>query len=365
MTSPELHPDDLLDKEAREGLSAPEQAKLDEHLRLCAVCRFERDARDDFRAEFEAEARRSKNPSIPQVPVEKSEAPAPSSAPTSRRRALGRVRWLPLLAAAILVAGGAAAEWAVHASNETAPVPGAVESANEPAPSSEPRDHRRTAAVPSPSPSPLASEPLAPTASEEPISPPPAPSHAAPERRVHLESAPPATHPREAQSAAHPPAVLSTSAVAAEIAPPPSATQEEVRPPPPPATAASLLSNANEARKRGAYDEALRDYDDLSQRFPGSPEATLALAISGRLLLDRGDATYALRRFDAYLASGSGALREEAMLGRALALQRLGRAGEEAAAWRALLDAFPRSVHAARARARLAGPLAARAGGDR
>jgi hypothetical protein len=41
------------------------------------------------------------------------------------------------------------------------------------------------------------------------------------------------------------------------------------------------------------------------------------------------------------------------MVGRALSLGRIGRSAEERAAWRALLDAFPKSTHAKRAQARL------------
>jgi len=42
------------------------------------------------------------------------------------------------------------------------------------------------------------------------------------------------------------------------------------------------------------------------------------------------------------------------MVGRALALGRIGRGAEERAAWKALLDAWPKSTHAKRAQARLA-----------
>jgi hypothetical protein len=64
----------------------------------------------------------------------------------------------------------------------------------------------------------------------------------------------------------------------------------------------------------------------------------------------------ALPLFDAYLQkaeSNGGALREETMVNRATALERLHRSAEEADAWQALLDAYPQSLHAERARERL------------
>ncbi len=68
-----------------------------------------------------------------------------------------------------------------------------------------------------------------------------------------------------------------------------------------------------------------------------------------------GDSRGALVQFNSYLASpGGGALRESAMVGRALALGRMGRTAEERAAWQALLEAWPKSTHRKRARARLA-----------
>jgi len=75
----------------------------------------------------------------------------------------------------------------------------------------------------------------------------------------------------------------------------------------------------------------------------------------GRLLLDRrGDARGALREFDAYLrAAPRGSLAQEALLGRALAQRRLGREDAERAAWEALLQRYPGSIHAPRARGRL------------
>jgi TolA-binding protein len=122
----------------------------------------------------------------------------------------------------------------------------------------------------------------------------------------------------------------------------------------PPAKASELFARANEERHHGDIGVAVKTYRELQQRFPGSPETRLSRITLGRLVLDRGDAAGALAQFDAYLATGgAGMLREEALVGRALALGRLGRSAEERTAWQALLAAYPNSLSAARARERL------------
>jgi TolA-binding protein len=123
-----------------------------------------------------------------------------------------------------------------------------------------------------------------------------------------------------------------------------------------PATPSELFSRANQARRDGKVTEAVRLYRALQERFSGSSEELVSRVALGRLLLDRlGDSRGALVQFNSYLASpGHGALREEAMVGRALSLGRMGRAAEERAAWRDLLDAWPQSTYRKRAQARLA-----------
>jgi TolA-binding protein len=122
------------------------------------------------------------------------------------------------------------------------------------------------------------------------------------------------------------------------------------------ASAAEAFSRANQARRDGQSKDAVRLYRALQERFPSSSEALVSRVALGRLLLDRlGDSRGALVQFTSYLASpGGGALREEALVGRALALGKLGQRADERNAWQALLQAAPRSAYAERARARLA-----------
>ena len=122
-----------------------------------------------------------------------------------------------------------------------------------------------------------------------------------------------------------------------------------------PVNAAELFARANLARRRGDVNEAAHTYRDLQSTFPGSPEEIVSRVTLGRLMLDRlGDARGALVQFDSYLANPThGALREEALIGRALALGRLHRQAEEKGAWAALVAAYPKSAYAERARARL------------
>jgi TolA-binding protein len=123
----------------------------------------------------------------------------------------------------------------------------------------------------------------------------------------------------------------------------------------PTVTAAGLYAQANEARKRGDLADAVSHYLSLQQRFPSSSEAKISHLTLGRLYLDRSnDPVRALAQIDAYLADDNSVLREEALVARAAALERLGRRAEERRAWEMLLAEFPSSVSADRARARLA-----------
>ncbi len=123
-------------------------------------------------------------------------------------------------------------------------------------------------------------------------------------------------------------------------------------PAPPPESAAQLFSEANTARRLGRTHEAVSRYLRLQQAFDGAPEATMSYVSLGRLYLARGEARAALGQFSHYL-EGGGPLEEEALLGRARALSRLGRPTLARAAWQRLLSRFPRSVYASEAKERV------------
>ncbi|MEM9193138.1 MAG: tetratricopeptide repeat protein [Myxococcota bacterium] len=137
-----------------------------------------------------------------------------------------------------------------------------------------------------------------------------------------------------------------------EVEPP----TEEVAPAPtpPPLTERELFERANRARRNGDRGRAVRLYRQLVQRFPRSNRAATARVTLGRLLLEQGSSAAALSQFDAYLRGRSGgALAEQALVGRARALRRLGRSSAERAAWERLLRSYPNSLHAPEAQRRL------------
>jgi len=163
----------------------------------------------------------------------------------------------------------------------------------------------------------------------------------------------PAPAPRASATAEPQPIVIEKPTQSAprssRVFSPPAASAE------PSTSAADLFARANLARRKGEPQEAAHLYRELQRAFPGSSEEFVSRVSLGRILLDRlGDAGGALVQFDSYLANPSHRnLRQEALIGRGLALGRLGRRNEERAAWNALLAAYPASAYSDRARARL------------
>jgi TolA-binding protein len=235
----------------------------------------------------------------PQAPM-----PAPLRSRTTHRRAV-RAVWLLSAAALLLLAGGAAAAMGLggrawpallgYAPHVTSPALTATAVAT-------PKGHA------------IASLPAAPVAVEAPVETP-----------------------------ATVPAVETAAPVAPVVARHPVAE----------AGPQELFDAETAARRLGDYPRVLALHHELGQRFPRSREAQVSRATVGHLLLDRGNPVEALANFDAYLAAGSGNLGEEAMVGRATALDRLGRTAEASVAWRALVAAFPDTPFAAHARARV------------
>ena len=157
-----------------------------------------------------------------------------------------------------------------------------------------------------------------------------------------------------------PPAARSIGRVSPAPSPPADPVEPDTQPAQPhasaavtPPTAAALFERGGDLRRRGERDAAVAVYRRLQHLHPGARETRLSFALAGRLLLDGGRPADALAQFERYLAGGGG-VDEEALEGRAKALEQVGRPRDAAAAWRKLLDRHPQSIYAAHARARLA-----------
>lgn len=306
MTRVDVHPEDLLDAAHRGALDDAGRARLAQHLSHCAACAAEVAMIDDFDVldlpGDDALVDRLVAGALGEAPV-LPVLQAPAAAP--RKKAVGAGRTILYAVAASLLLGafgGAAAAmfamWPALMEDEPEPepAPAAVEEA-EPPPA---RRGRRARVEP-------VEEPI-----EEPVEEP------ALEAPVVVEAEPEPARPARAPSA------------------------EE------------LLAAANRARREHRYPVAVRLYRRLQSAHPRSREAALSHVTLGRLLLDgTHDPRGALREFDRYLAQGRHrVLDEEARVGRALALMRLGRRTEEQRAWRELLAHHPDTLHAERARSR-------------
>jgi len=398
------HPEELFDKRARGTLTTDERVRLASHVAACAACRLEERARADFHARafdedpayveslVERAMAATQTPVLlAGTPVNDDDAALAKIAGLPTRRVWGR-RTLMVFAAACLMLTGVAAgasglvarAWdfarkEVLGSAQNLEVPIAQ---GTPAPTAAPRSpvHEPTPS-PTPLPVPTPVQESTPTPTPIPIPTPtpiPTPSPTPVQAPVHgpiptpvLESAPvrtPApTSPPSSVRGSEPSRAVET-AIPGLAAGSPSATPRSATSVNPDAplqgrvpevqaeSASSLFERANAARRRGETQAANILYTELQSRFPESAEARLSVAILARLALDRGNPGAALVGFDSYLRSGNPSLREQAMEGRALARERLGRVEEEKRAWRDLLNAFPRSAYADHAEKRLHGP---------
>ena len=157
----------------------------------------------------------------------------------------------------------------------------------------------------------------------------------------------------EPSAATH--AVLAVPAPAEPIADPAPAASDAIlqRTPRAQPSAAALFAQALALRAEGKVDAAIAAHLRLQRLYPTARETGLSFALAGRLLLEKGASEQALAQFNQYLAR-PGDVAEEALVGRATALEHLGRSAAEAAAWQQVLERHPGSIYAARAKERLA-----------
>ncbi len=193
----------------------------------------------------------------------------------------------------------------------------------------------------------LASAAAAATLVISPTPPQPAPPSAA-ARAPDAVSTP----ARKANANTPPSTELDAPNLVHELAPTPSANT-------PPkletSTAAELFAAGNALRRRGQLEAAIASYQTLQRTFPRSREASLSLALLGRLFLGQHRNQEALTAYGRYLAAlPGGELAEEAWYGQATALRRQGRAREERQIWESLLARHPATIYATLARERLA-----------
>jgi hypothetical protein len=321
----DLHPEELLDRARRGAASPDEWQRLRAHLVACPACRFERVlAEDSARAEVpvadDAQLLARVRRGAARAVYARGGAFATRTPSWSRRRP---TRFVYAAAALVVFAATLAAATTVVRRVWRGPE---IEQVDAPARTARARHHmaaNASATAPSTVPS---------TADEADVVAAPvaaAPTQDDPAQGNGLMD--------DAEARRAPAHVARARQVASADAP------------------GELFARANAARRAGQTREASRLYRQLQREFPGSSEELVSRVTLGRWMLDRlDDPSGALARFDSYLANPvHTALREEALIGRALALGRLGRQAEERGAWTAFLAAFPGSVYAERARGRL------------
>ena len=303
---------------------------------------------------------------FPEQPGSMFHAPEPQGPPTRRssnpvaRRSRRRRVALLVLAATLSASGALAAlsnrrlAWQIW-SRDVAP---AIGQATVPSPASKGLGRRKAfaavavASTPLTSPEPQEAEGTSAVSSSGPATAPPV---AATESRTASVD-PPAQQVRALGSAPRTEASSAAAASSAEGIPSglgqfpllASETLESA------AAAASLFAEASRARREGNTGRALTLYRQLQRVYPSSPESRTSVALSAKLMLDRGDAAAAAVDYDRYLHDGDPILNAEALVGRARAIEQLGQVDAAAAAWREVRERFPGSVHARLAAARLA-----------
>lgn len=351
----DLHPEELLDKELEGALDERERERLFEHREQCAACDFEQQLMRDFGAFADEEPTEADGALLSRALEQLEEDEV---RPVERRRQSSLLVRLAVAAGLLLLTSASAAGViSVVSAWIDADEVGRTEAATtEDEDEAEEVEINRRAVGPARGSSSAigdqrdgASEEEAATVDESAVEdvavlPTSAPQAAAVEATspVRLESL------EQGRAPAEPSAFEGRDRTPSRIA-----TDESDQLSGP--TAAELMSEASRARRAGDYHGAVQRYRELARRFPSSREAVTSRVSMGRILLDRlNNPAGALHAFDGYLRSApSGTLAQEALVGRALSLRRLGRQPAERRAWNRLLERHPNSIHAARARQRL------------
>jgi len=348
----DIHPEELIDKLAEGSLTFAERKRLDAHLAQCSSCRFEMAVRGDLVVDALAFEERPAL-TLPGAVRQERALSAPREGATRQARSLrprSRRRWplMMLAAALVLCAGGAMAavirgavvsRWLPWSAGPERGESSARVSATKPVPKA-----KRVVAGPAPTIEPIASSavPIASIVAAR------APEAAAVPTPVTVALA----RARSQLAAPDPARGVSVGAPAPVTAVP--AASNLVEASATRAASAALFADANRARRDGNIDRAVGLYRALQSRYPNSSETELSRAMLAQLQLERGNPEAALAGFDHYLAADSPILGAEALVGRARALEQLGKSAQAAAAWRQVQSRFPGSVHARLAATRLA-----------
>ena len=303
-------PEDLLVAARRRALRGEEVATLTEHLGRCPLCRMSAGLgrslgrlppiEDEDRAlaarllETVCSPRSAAGKAAPAAgnAAPGRTAPGVRTAPVTRAR--GARRLLTAGVAVILMAGSASAAWWHHLRSSSAPP---------------------TPRVPAP-----------------------------PGLRLARGRPAPAAVPAPASTT--PPAADSPAVTV--VSPAPRAPSPSTR-----ASAAQLFAAARRARAAGDLGRAISLYRRLQSAFPGSPETRLSWLSLAQIYLKANQPEEAVAQYDAYFESGDQTLAEEATMGKARALARLGRLKEEETLWQRFLRDYPDSDYRWRAEQRL------------
>jgi len=184
-----------------------------------------------------------------------------------------------------------------------------------------------------------------------------APAQSAPQRQI-MKLAPgrarsvPANEPETVSAPSAEAALTANAPAPIREANPPVSAPSSATLPAQEAKVVDELSAANDLRRQSQWQAAEAAYRGIAARYPRTQEAIVAQLAAAELRLDHlGDAAGALRLYQA--VPHGNALGVEALFGISRAYRTLGNPAAESAALRSLLDAYPTSLQADGAQARL------------